>query len=97
MHPGTPITAAWSCPQAAAAHEGCVAWLLRGHLLAGRSAALRHLTAARKHAADFAALLLQKLPQAEPAPLTGGEVPRPPDPSCSCQPLPCALRMLDPL
>ncbi len=53
--------------------------LLRGHLLAGRSAALRHLTAARKHAADFAALLLQKLPQAEPVPLTGR---RRPFPSC---------------
>jgi hypothetical protein len=82
----------WPCPQAAAAHEGCMARLLRGHLLAGRPAALRHLTAARKHAADFAALLLQKLPQAEPAPLTGG---RRPSPSCHAwRPLLCLMCML---
>jgi hypothetical protein len=52
-----------------------MARLLRGHLLAGRSAALRHLTAARKHAADFAALLLQKLPQLDATSQTGQQRP----------------------
>lgn len=50
-----------------------MARLLRGHLLAGRSTALRHLTAARKHAADFATLLLQKLPQNGAPPQSGAE------------------------
>jgi hypothetical protein len=60
--------------------------LLQGHLLAGRSAALRHLTAARKHAADFAALLLQKLPAGDAAPQTGQRHPS----------LPCRLQQLLP-
>lgn len=57
--------------EAAAAHEACIARLLRGCLLAGRSAALRHLTVCRKHASDFAALLLQKLPQVAAGQETG--------------------------
>lgn len=90
--PGTTLSAAVSsltqgvagCWQAAAAHEKCIARLLRGHLLAGRSAALRHLTAARKHAADFATLLLQKLPQAAAPPQTGEQ------PTCNWLPFACS-------